>query len=278
MGLYTLPMAIGNRPVKTGESITVWLLRRLPDAGTHREPAEQPNGYRREAMENRKYRHELKYSITFAQYLFLRSRLIPVMRQDGNANEEGQYLIRSIYFDNYRDRALREKIDGTAVREKFRIRYYNDDLSFLNLEKKRKVGDLCMKLDAQIEESDCRRLLAGDTDWMLGHPAELVRELYIKMKSEQLRPRVLVSYLREAYVCRAGNVRITLDSDIRSTLFHREFLEAVPVDMDISDEPERRVLEIKYDEFLPEAIAGLIWQGDCRRQSFSKYAACRRFG
>lgn len=229
-------------------------------------------------MGNGKYRHELKYSITYAQYLLLRSRLIPVMRRDGNVDEKGQYLIRSIYFDNYRDRALREKINGAAVREKFRIRYYNNDLSFLNLEKKRKVGDLCMKLDARIGEAECRRLLAGDTGWMLNHPAELVRELYIKMKSEQLRPRVLVSYLRESYVCRAGNVRITFDSDIRSTLFHREFLEAVPVDVDISDEPGRMILEVKYDEFLPEIIADLIRLGDCRRQAFSKYAACRRFG
>ena len=43
-------------------------------------------------------------------------------------------------------------------------------------------------------------MLAGDTGWMISHPSGLVQELYCKMKSQQLRPRVLVSYVREPYV------------------------------------------------------------------------------
>ena len=112
-----------------------------------------------------KFRHELKYTIGYADYLALRARLRAVMQPDGHVDEEGKYLIRSIYFDNYRDKALREKKDGVSKREKFRIRYYNDDFSFISLEKKMKVNDLCLKLDAPLTENQCRRLLAGDTGW-----------------------------------------------------------------------------------------------------------------
>ena len=74
-----------------------------------------------------KFRHELKYRIGCAQYIELRNRLRTVMRSDVHTDVDGRYLIRSIYFDNYMDKALREKIDGVSRREKFRIRYYNDD-------------------------------------------------------------------------------------------------------------------------------------------------------
>ena len=132
-----------------------------------------------------KYRHELKYKIHFSEYLAIRQRLRSVMRPDPHAGADGTYQIRSIYFDNVYDKALREKVDGIQKREKFRIRYYNDRFSLITLEKKIKHNSLCMKKDAEITEAECRALLSGDTGWMLGHSEELVRELYCKMKSQQ---------------------------------------------------------------------------------------------
>ena len=123
------------------------------------------------------FRHELKYQIPYAEYLAMRSRLRPVMKKDPHVKEDGLYRIRSIYFDNYDDKALREKVNGTAKREKFRIRYYNDDFSFITLEKKMKDGNLCLKCDAEILEEECRKILTGDTAFMKTHPQELVREL-----------------------------------------------------------------------------------------------------
>lgn len=224
------------------------------------------------------YRHELKYLIGYSDYLSLSSRLLRVMDRDGNVDETGRYTVRSIYFDNYRDKALREKTYGIAKREKFRIRYYNDDFSYIILEKKMKVNNLCRKLDAEITKEECQRLLDGDTGWMAGHGKAPVCELYVRMKSEQLRPRVLVSYIREPFVYKAGNVRITFDSHIRSTLFHRKFLEDNPTDIAAVDEAGEMVLEVKYDEYLPDIISALIQTPSIRQSAFSKYAACRRFG
>lgn len=224
------------------------------------------------------YRHELKYTIDYPRYLELRARLKPLLHPDVHAGADGRYLIRSIYFDNPDDKALREKINGVSRREKFRIRYYNDDRSFLVLEKKIKNNNLCKKLHTVITEEECLLLLDNQIAWMRSHKEPLIQELYAKMRYQQLKPRVLVSYYREAYVYSAGNVRITFDSDIRTTLYHRPFPAAQISDIRAAIEPQDMILEIKYDAFLPEIIKNIIQTDGICRQAFSKYAACRRFG
>ena len=199
------------------------------------------------------------------------------MTPDEHVQGNGRYLIRSIYFDNTEDKVLREKINGVQKREKFRIRYYNDDLSFIMLEKKAKYNSLCTKTDARLFERRYRALLNGKTGWMMTHPSGLVRELYCKMNTQQLRPRVMVSYIREPYVYAAGNVRVTFDSRIRSTLFHRNFTEDTISDIRVCD-PGTVIMEIKFDAFLPEIIQSLLQTEEIRQQAYSKYGICRRFG
>ena len=228
--------------------------------------------------QERHYRHELKFAIPYADYIAMRERLRQVMTRDPHTRADGLYQIRSIYFDNSDDKALREKVDGIGKREKFRIRYYNDDFSFITLEKKMKIGNLCLKYDAPITEDECRKLLRGDLDWMKEHPQELVRELYAKMRYQRMRPRVLVSYVREPYIYPAGNVRVTFDSAIRTSLFRQEFLTQQVTDISATDTPRDMILEVKYDAFLPEIIQDLIQVPGIRQEAFSKYGACRRFG
>ena len=217
------------------------------------------------------YRHELKYQISPADYYALRQRLRAVMKRDPHTGADGLYTIRSVYFDNYGDKALREKVNGVQKREKFRIRYYNNDFSFITLEKKIKHNDLCMKIDAPLTVEEYRRILQAPGAWMLEHPQPLIRELYCKMKTQQLRPRVMVAYVREPYIYDAGNVRATFDSHIRTSLFQRDFSDA-------TDAPGDVVLEVKYDAFLPEIIRCLLQSEELRQQAFSKYGSCRRFG
>lgn len=225
-----------------------------------------------------KYRHELKYQISSSDYHALRQRLRSVMKSDPHTGAEGVYTVRSIYFDNYRDKALKEKINGVQKREKFRIRYYNDDFSYITLEKKIKHNDLCMKIDAPLTFADYQRLLQSPGQWMLGHPEELVRELYCKMKIQQLRPRVLVSYVREPYIYKTGNVRVTFDSHIRTSLFQRNFADGAILDICATDAPGDIILEVKFDAFLPDIIRSLLQSEVPRQQAFSKYRICRRFG
>lgn len=225
-----------------------------------------------------KYRHELKYKISAADCFAIRQRIRPVMKTDIHADKDGKYTVFSVYFDNIYDKALFEKVNGVQKREKFRIRYYNNDFSFISLEKKVKYNDLCAKQSARISKDEFLSILSGGGGWMKKHPENLVRELYCKMKTQQLRPRVLVSYVREAYFYKPGNVRVTFDSKIRTSLFVRDFAGSGFEGISATDTPNDVILEVKFDEFLPDAVARLIQTGMTRQQAFSKYRACRRFG
>lgn len=225
------------------------------------------------------FRHELKYQIGAAEHIALRSRLGCVMGRDGHARGDGLYLVRSIYFDNSDDKALREKINGVQKREKFRIRYYNDDLSFITLEKKLKYNDLCCKLDATLSEGECRALLARGTRGGCRSTRGARPRAVLQDALQRLRPLACsVSYVREPYVYAPGNVRVTFDSQIRTSLYGRGFLPGGISDVAASDSPAHVVLEVKYDAFLPEIISCLLQTEGLRRGAFSKYGACRRFG
>ncbi len=217
-------------------------------------------------------RHEIKHSINRGDLLQLRSRLSQVMAQDENTDACGGYRVRSLYFDNYRDKALREKIDGVDEREKFRFRFYNDNPSFLRLEKKSKKNGLCFKRGCRVEQSLCRAVLAGDYEALKQSGEPLQVELYSKIISEQLRPKNIVDYRREAFVFGPGNVRITLDQDIRATSSVNAFLEPDLISVPI---PDMQILEVKYDHFLPELIRGLALLSSRQATAFSKYAATR---
>lgn len=144
-----------------------------------------------------KYRHEYKFALSVSDYFIVRSRLLAALRHDPHAGTTGEYGIRSVYFDNLEDKALREKLDGVNNREKFRIRYYNGELSYLTLEKKSKRDGLCSKKGDSITAQEADRLFHGDTGWMKVSGRPVAAELYGKMKTQQLRPKTVVDYLRE---------------------------------------------------------------------------------
>lgn len=221
-----------------------------------------------------KFRHEFKHEITYADMLALRSRLSAVAKRDAYA-AEGKYLIRSLYFDNANDKALREKIDGVNIREKFRIRYYNGDTSVILLEKKSKVNGLCLKDRVMLTPQQAQDIADGNYDWMPQSGIPLVEELYCKIKGQGLRPRTIVDYEREPFVFPAGNVRVTLDYNIRTGLNCTDFLNPNCVTVPAG---EAIILEVKWDEYLPDIIRDAIQLPNCRSGAFSKYAVCRMYG
>ena len=156
--------------------------------------------------------------------LVLRQRLGAVMQPDSHA-VQGRYFIRSLYFDTPADTALRQKLDGVNRREKFRLRCYNGDSSLIRLEKKSKLAGLGSKQSAAVTADEVARLLRGDTAWMRDAQRPLVQELYSKMQTQQLRPKTIVDYTREPFVYPPGNVRVTLDYDIRTGLGATDFLD-----------------------------------------------------
>ena len=221
------------------------------------------------------FRHEWKHEIGVSDAIAIRQRLRTVARPDPHA-VEGRYKIRSLYFDNLADKALREKLDGVNCREKFRIRYYNDDPSLIRLEKKSKRSGLGSKQSAVLTAEEAQAIVDGRLDWMPESGRPLVQELYAKMRSQGLRPKTIVDYIREPYLYGPGNVRVTLDYNIRTGLGCTDLLDPDCVTVPAGDAPI--ILEVKWDEYLPTVIRDLIQLTGCRTTAFSKYAICRIYG
>ena len=221
------------------------------------------------------FRHEYKQGIDYLDMPALRARLSSVMERDEHA-VDGKYEIRSIYFDNLNDKALREKLDGVNIREKFRIRYYNGDLSFIQLEKKSKIDGLCSKEQQTITLEEAKLIAEGDLEDLVRTDKPLLRELALKMHIQGIRPKTIVDYTREPFVYAPGNVRVTLDYNIRTGLASTDFLNPDCVTIPAGDTSV--ILEVKWDEFLPPVIRDIVQVPGTRTTAFSKYAACRIYG
>ena len=218
------------------------------------------------------FRHEWKHEISLSDALAIRQRMGAVAQPDEHATD-GKYKVRSLYFDNLADKTLREKLDGVNCREKFRIRYYDDDLSFIRLEKKSKWNGLGTKQSVELTAQEAQAIVDGDLDWMPGSGRPLIQELYSKMQSQGLRPKTIVDYIREPFIYAPGNVRVTLDYHIRTGLGCTDFLNPDCITVPAGHDPI--ILEVKWDEYLPTLIRDLIQLPGCRTTAFSKYAICR---
>ncbi len=219
-----------------------------------------------------KFRHEYKHQVNLVDIYGLRTRLSAVAKHDSNCGEDGTYVVKSLYFDNYMDKALREKIDGVNIREKFRIRYYGTDTSFIRLEKKSKINGLCNKISCRITAEECQKMIDGDTAFMKDSAYELMRELYAKMTYQLLRPKCVVAYTRECFVYPPGNVRVTIDRNICGSNSIQKFLNP---DLSFLQTYHDSILEVKWDEYLPEIIRDAVQVKSRRSAAFSKYAATR---
>lgn len=221
------------------------------------------------------YRHEWKYVISYADRMILRQRLQAVMRLDENA-VDGNYLIRSLYFDTPSDMALKEKLNGVSRREKFRMRYYNQNTECIHLEKKSKLAGLGKKQSVNLTPDEAQKIIDGEIEWMLHTEHELLHELYAKMRMQQLRPKTIVDYTREPFVYAPGNVRVTLDYNIRTGIRCTDFLNPDCPMIPAGDDSV--ILEVKWDAYLPDVIRSAVQLESRHVTAFSKYAQCRIYG
>lgn len=222
-----------------------------------------------------RYRHEWKHEISLFDMVVLRGRLSAVMESDPHAIN-GQYLIRSLYFDTPQDKALWEKMDGVNRREKFRLRYYNVNTGYIVLEKKSKTDGLCGKEQVRVGWEQVQAILNRNVELLLQQEEGLIRELAAKMRLEGLQAKTIVDYRREPFVYGPGNVRVTLDYDIRTGLNPGDFLNPDSITIPAGTAPI--ILEVKWDEYLPDVIRDVVQLKGCHTAAYSKYAACRLYG
>lgn len=220
-------------------------------------------------------RHEFKHQISPGEDLVLSQRLRKLFPHDKYAGPGGSYRITSLYFDTPYDSAYKEKLDGVDNREKFRLRYYGTDTSFIRLEKKFKRKGLCGKRSVSLIQDQAEKILRGDYEFLLKSADPLLIELYSKIRGKGLRPKTIVCYDREAFVYAPGNVRITLDRNLYTGLGSIDFLNTEIKGIKAMDASS--VLEVKYDEFLPELVRMAVQVPGRQAGACSKYALCRRF-
>lgn len=216
-----------------------------------------------------KYRIENKYIVSESELKALEKRLSPIMQAD--IHQDGDcYEIRSLYFDDLDNRCMDENEAGVDVRKKYRIRIYGPNAEKAKLEIKEKLNNKTRKSICEITRSEVTQLMQGEFPLLLGSRAPL-NLLQINMKCLHMEPKIVITYERTAFVYPEGNVRITFDrnitaSRVKEDLYAQNQAVAIPV-----LPTGMHILEVKYDEFLPQFIARQIDTGNLLQTSFSKY-------
>ena len=222
-----------------------------------------------------KYRHELKYLIDQGQMLLIRQRLEKTMRLDEHV-KGGSYLISSLYFDDYDDSCFHDVGAGVDLRKKYRMRYYDHDDSRISLECKAKRQNLMLKRSTLLNKEESRALVKGRYLRDISAQDEMKKEFTGKMMAQGYHPVIIVEYERIPYVYKAGNVRITFDMNVRSSKDIENFLGDYKRLRPVLPHGSL-IMEVKYDEYLPNVIYDCLNTGDLEQLSISKYTLCRRF-
>ena len=229
-------------------------------------------------VKSSKGRHELKHAISKLDCYLLRSQLRHLMKPDPHTRDDGTYHIRSVYFDNFDNKVLIEKKEGFYNRDKYRVRLYNLNKDYMLLEKKSKRNNLTFKQKCRITPIEYERIRFGDISWMEEDERALMRELFVQMNVHQLKPMTVVDYEREVFIYEHGNVRITFDSSVKTSFRNTDLLN---VDLAMVEvlEPNQVILEVKYDEYMPDVIKIMLQiLGNRRKEAFSKYQLSRMYG
>ena len=250
---------------------------RLPESGTaDGEPRRIADVFINKKKET-SFRHEMKYYINYRDYVTLRGMLRAVMRYDRFGGEDGTYFVRSLYFDDIYESALLEKIAGYDSRRKYRIRAYNFKDDNIRFEKKYKYGQYIAKTDIRLSRSEYESIMTQDYDFLKYRDEELAKELYLELRNNMLRPKVIVDYFREAFVFPIEEVRVTFDKDLRAGLWKGDIFDKNAPVMPMYDSG-LMVMEVKFYKFLPEfirtALNGLNASDRC---AISKYVICRKY-
>ena len=221
-----------------------------------------------------KYRVEQKYIISEEKIAYLKFKLENVMQYDKHARD-GIYRIRSLYFDDMYDSFLADNEAGNDFRQKYRIRTYNNEKNKIHLEIKSKELGYTGKKKEELTLQECLAYMTGEALPLKDSDGEVKRKLYALMLMRRMQPVQIVEYDRIPLVEEKGNVRITFDKNIIGTsqvgAFFDETLPGIPL-----LPTGQHILEVKYDEFIPDYIKQILNEVHLPKTAFSKYYYARR--
>jgi hypothetical protein len=220
-------------------------------------------------------RHELKYEIDPFEYQVLQKKLCTLLKPDPHmiSNGHRHYNVRSLYFDDLYNTALSDKEAGVYRRKKYRIRIYNHSDDFIKFERKTKIGAYMLKESTRITRDIADRLIAKDFSFLANTENHLLRDFFLETRCNLMRPVVIVEYEREAYIHPIGNVRVTFDTQMRTSFGYEDFFDQL-VELPTLEQ-QNIILEVKYNEVLPEYIRGLFPNTIKPQLAIGKFVICR---
>lgn len=224
-------------------------------------------------------RFEAKYIIRAADAMAIRELIAPYMEPDAHGRE---YPVTSIYLDSPDLNMYWSSAMGEERRQKLRVRTYargNGDVCYFEI--KRRINQIIKKERAAVYSRHADALLRGELvrPEMLVNPEQEMGKLYSFLDiRDTLRatPRVVVRYMREAYVSRADDpLRITFDHTLKSlpsNRFNPAGWAASPYWFEVPGSP--MVLEVKFTDTFPNWVEDIIRGLNLMRDSFAKYVIC----
>ncbi len=220
-------------------------------------------------------RNELKYFISNSQAAMLTDKIQHILDKDPHSKKEG-YFIRSLYFDSHDDECLHEKMSGIMFRKKFRMRIYDFSDDIIKIEIKHKYNNQIFKETASISRFSAKEIISGNYSELLKYNNKILNKIYIEFSTKAYKPKVVIDYYREAYKWDFFNIRITVDRNLSSSISNFDIFSknicSTPVILE-----GKQILEIKYDNVLPDFIKQTLQIDSFERYAISKYTLGRRF-
>ena len=223
-----------------------------------------------------RYRFEYKYLISEYTADIIRGRISSIMKPDSHS--KGMYIVNNLYLDDTYNGFYLAKHIGQFQRDKYRLRFYNDDMSFVRLERKHKDGIVSYKETAQISKEQYFLVRAGEFGFLDDEDAPLWKKLGILHRLRCMRPTAEYAYKREAWVYEPGNVRLTFDSPPFNTDEGRIYSYDTTICSYGSEEYGSMMLEVKYTGFMPEIIKRVLNGLPLAHVGISKYCVVRERG
>lgn len=219
-------------------------------------------------------REEKKFLLSYLEFYKTKVFLEQVMISDPYNEKEG-YMVRSLYFDTLDNICFNEKLDGVSKRKKIRLRIYDPSATVAYLEIKQKEGQYQEKRSLEVKKEDALELIKSNYDVLLKYKSPFALECYSLLKSENYMPKTVVEYRRLAYIAKENNIRITFDSDIRSTECNFNIFDSNLLLYPVFPKNDM-VFEVKFNGFLLDYIKNFISRVEKSELSVSKYCLARQ--
>lgn len=219
-----------------------------------------------------RYRNELKYFVSTNSLKVVEERLKNLIQLDPYVDKEkGFYIVKSLYFDDYDDTCLNHNEYSLGRRKKYRIRMYGNNAELIILEKKEKENSMSRKTSCKLSKDQYHALCNGKVEQLYWKTKDsLLKEFALQIMLKRFTPKVVIKYERTAFVDFPGNVRVTIDRNISCSTQISRFLNSDYTVIPILEKGQH-LLEVKYDEFLPDYIKQVIQLDSLEQATFSKY-------